>query len=158
MKAGLKAVLAVAILGVSAIVQAQTQPGYDVSWGIAGVPLSPWMHVTMAALLGLGAMAFLRKRHSGGLFCLAAAVLVGALSLGVDEVAVAGAPSDPVAGSAGSMSITCNRLHRLTRIGGIPVTLTVTPVSAPTPGAPGECTTGTVLHEGETCTLCASLG
>jgi len=160
MKASSKTGLGLAALCISGQVWAQV-PGYQVSWGTQGVPLSPWLNVLMVLMLALATYVFLRRRSGRGVTLLVGALAVGGLSLYADENAISVGPTDVINTPAGTMTVNCSTQHRLgtTVPGG--VTLTVTPLaSLPTgmPAAPSgmatECTTGLHLNEGQLCYLC----
>ncbi len=76
-----------ALAGISRVVLAQPVSGYNVTWGMLSVPISPWISVAIGLLLLLATYAFIRRHAGQGLFMLATATLVAALSLHTAETA-----------------------------------------------------------------------
>lgn len=59
---------------------AQVPPGWNISWGVQGVPLSPALTVAIALMIGLVTYAFMRKRGIPGFMVVLAAVVFGGIT------------------------------------------------------------------------------
>jgi len=152
--------LSLLTLCVATEVLAQPSQGYQVGWGTASVPLSPWSSALIALMLVFSAYAFLRKRGGRAMMMLAAAALVGALGVLGQDRAMAGGATDTISTPAGSMTLYCNppfgHFVATTVPGG--VTLTVIPINGAAAPAGPECATGTHLNPGDICSLCGVFG
>jgi hypothetical protein len=67
---------------------AQVPPGWDISWGVQGVPLSPALTVAIALMIGLVTYAFMRKRGIPGFMAVLAAVVFGGMTVNSDLSAI----------------------------------------------------------------------
>lgn len=156
----------VAGLTTSELAMAQAIPGWDVAWGPAAVPISPWANALIGLALVIAGYAFLRKRAGAGLMTLAAVALVGGLVLHIDSVARATPVGTPytISSASGSDTLSCGSgdsavgavmssgfIIGTSVAGG--VTLTVTQKNGAWLPPPGECITGTHLNPGQTCNL-----
>jgi hypothetical protein len=168
MKSNGKIGLGLTALCVSSQALAQQLPiGFQVDWGAFGVPLSPWLNVLIVLMLALATYVFLRRRADRGVMLLVGAVFVGGLSLYSERNAIS-VPllTSTITTPSGSLTLYCSQgLHAIgtTVVGG--VTLRVNPIygSPPTAAQGGvepslvigpECTSGTHLNPGDTCSLC----
>jgi hypothetical protein len=68
---------------------AQVPQGWDISWGVQGVPLSPALTVAIALMIGLVTYAFMRKRGIPGFMAVLAAVVFGGMTVNSDLFALA---------------------------------------------------------------------
>jgi hypothetical protein len=145
------------LAGMCRAVLAQSVFGYNVSWGVKSVPISPWMSAAIGLLLLIATYAFIRRRAGQGLFMLATATLVGALSLHADDMANAAPVSlHSITTSSGSEFYNCfsppsyfgyqndtGKPLRLTLalVGGAPASLPLGGASSPS--------TGLICHPGD---------
>lgn len=156
----------VAGLAASELAMAQPIPGWDVAWGPAAVPISPWANALIGLSLVIAAYAFLRKRVGTGLMTLAGVALVTGLVLHADNVARAlPIPTYTITSPSGSHAFSCAPADLAVGAGTMSaptfvigtsvaggITLTVTP-NGPWPTPYGECLNGRHLSPGDTCTL-----
>ena len=63
---------------------AQVPPGWDISWGVQGVPLSPALTAAIALMIGLVTYALMRKRGIPGFMAVLAAVVFGGMTVNSD--------------------------------------------------------------------------
>ncbi|MDQ1314851.1 MAG: hypothetical protein QG662_960 [Pseudomonadota bacterium] len=67
---------------------AQVPPGWNISWGVQGVPLSPALTAAIALMIGLVTYAFMRKRGIPGFMAVLAAVVFGGMTVNSDLSAI----------------------------------------------------------------------
>jgi hypothetical protein len=136
-----------AAIVVSRAAAAQALYGYNVSWGVQSVPLSPWVSAAIGLMLLLAAHAFLRRHAGRGVFMLAMATLVGAATLYAGNRAYAPPSNFPITTPVGTDKYTCysSPYQGYQNLTGNTIALTVTPWGgAPNAVAP-NCATGTQL-------------
>jgi hypothetical protein len=144
------------LASMSHTILAQSVYGYNVAWGILSVPISPWMIAVISLMLLFATYAFLRRHAGQGLFMLATATLVGTLMLYTDKSTYAPPlPLYPITTTSGSNFFSCSSVTNSGYINTTAntITLTVTPVGGtPSTSAP-NCSTGTQLSPGGSCSL-----
>ena len=80
--------------------------GYTVDWGPHSVPLSPFLSMLIALMLGLAAYAFIRKHNRQGLVALVIASLVGVTNYNIDSIA-GSAYAYTITTESGSQYVSC---------------------------------------------------
>jgi hypothetical protein len=71
-----------------AFAQVAPPPGWNISWGVQGVPLSPALTAAIALMIGLVTYAFMRKRGIPGFMAVLAAVVFGGMTVNSDLSAI----------------------------------------------------------------------
>jgi hypothetical protein len=137
------------LAAMSRLALAQQLSGYNVTWGMQPVPISPWAGATIGLLLLLAAYAFLRRHAGQGLFMLATAALVGGLVLHTVDTANAVAPFYSITTPTGSDFYSCispPSYGGYQNNTGAPIRLTLAPVGLSVSSVPqGTASPSTVL-------------
>jgi hypothetical protein len=140
---------------------AQQTPGWNVSWGLHSVPLSPALNVLLALMLGGATYWFLRKRGRGqALMGLLAVTAAGALLLPTDTAAVGYSLEIDTPTGSSFLECTGNTLYIGTSL---PAGVTLSGVSPNFPDQPltnsvsNVCRAGFQLTPSQNCQLACPL-
>lgn len=140
---------------------AQQVPGWNISWGMQGVPLSPALTAAIALMIGLATYAFMRKRGIQGYMAVLAAVILGAISVNSDLFAI---DYDYTIGTdKGSQFVACSQSSLqigTTVTGGVTLTTVEAtfPLQSVTDSISTQCAPGVRVTPAQACQLPCPVG
>ncbi len=174
MRAPSRSLLFLGAMLASGAALAQQPPGWQIGWGVAAVPLSPWASALIAVLLAIAAYAFMKRRARDGFMVLLGGALAAGLLVDAGQLARAVGYDFTIESSSGTQFVSCGLLqpgaaglanaHAQEVLGPVVGTDVTTTINAVTPvnwggmtppplTGDGVCVPGLKLSPGQSCVL-----